>query len=184
MSLNGRVVDYLGQVRNQNGDLVDKIVLEIPIQTPYNGNPTVESITIAHDYVRFGGIMSIEQQSDGKGNYPVPHTRGAINWVRATGDLTIGIRDMYDVILPMLNKHKYLQSAHFKTRNEGTPEAYPPYAYEACILRYYDADANQFMVTFRRRGETAWETVTLQTFNVIQDSLKLGYTKKELLTNK
>lgn len=181
MSLNARVVDYLGQVRNEEGELRDKIVLEMPLQPEYNGNPTKESITIAHDYVRFSGIMSIQQTRKEDGSYPVLKTRGATNWIHGTGDITISIRDMYDVILPMLNKHKYLQAAHFKTRNEGTDEAYPPYACEACILQYFDDKSNQYMVTFRRRGEIVWETVTLKTFNVIQDSLKLSYTKKELI---
>lgn len=184
MSLNGRVVGYLGQVRNAQGELRDKIILEVPVQPIYNGNPIMESITIAHDYVRFAGPIGIEQERDEYGKYPVPHTYGAINWMHAKGDITIGIRDMYDVILPMLNKHKFLQANHFKMREEGTPNAYPPYASDSCIMQYYDDASKEYMVMFRRRGETAWETVTLRTFNVIQDSLQLSYTKKELLNPK
>jgi len=126
MSSNGKVVGYLGQVRNKQGDLRDKIILEVPIQPTFSGSPVKKSITIAHDYVQFSGSMNIEQLRDEHGNYPVPHTYGATNWIHATGDLTIGIRDMYDVILPMLNNHKHLQADHFKMREAGTPNAYLP----------------------------------------------------------
>jgi len=180
MSLNAKVVGYLGQKTNDRSELVDIVVLEIPVQRKYTGSPAPQGITIAHDYVRFHGNIGIEQQRDKNGNYPVK-SESVANWIYASGSISIGIRDMYDLILPMLNRHKYLQPAHFALR-ECADGDYMPYAYASSIFKYYDSKADKYMISFRRRGEIARETLTLETFNIVKDTLLLYHSKKELLT--
>lgn len=91
--------------------------------------------------------------------------------------MSINIRDMYDFILPMLNEHKYLQPSHFALR-ESTDGDYMPYTYVSSIFKYYDSKANQHMVSFRRRGEITRETLTLETFNIVKDTLLLSLKKR------
>lgn len=75
-------------------------------------------IIVAHDYVRFignGGIQSDSHCESLTGPY-----KRCSNWICAQHETTIGIRDMIQVVLPFLNKHKYCQKEHL-LYEDGTP---------------------------------------------------------------
>ncbi len=169
MSLVGKIVGYVERVYDKYSVPKDRVILELPLQPVYDNNPQSEGIIIAHDYVRFSGSVCIQQSDD----CPVKETYGASNWLYAQGSVTISIRDMYDIILPMLNKHKNLQAEHFKRGEEDA------YCYNSCIMHFRDQDTRKLMVAFRRTGEVHWETITLDLFNTIKHTLKLNMTKKE-----
>lgn len=178
-SLDAKVIDYLGQFTDEEGKVWDKVVIKLPPQkNKWTKNPTPDRVIIAHDYVSFHGSIGIEQENDGKGNYPIKTNVGACNWIHAEGAIHISIRDMYDIVLPLLNKHKYLQPSHFKTRqDEG--KSYEPYCYSSAIIEFYDEERKEYMVSFRRSGESKWETVSMFLFNQIKDSLKLSLSTKD-----
>lgn len=178
-SLDAKVIDYLGQYTDENGKVWDKVVIKLPPQEPWTKNPPSTRIIIAHDYISFHGSMSIEQENDGKGNYPIKTLSGASNWIHAEGSMSIFIRDVYDIVLPLLSKHKYLQPSHFKTRREKDT-SYEPYCYSSAIIEFYDDDRQEWMVSFRRKGSDKWETVSLSLFNQIKNVLNLSITSKEM----
>lgn len=170
---NGKIVDFLGSVTREDGTVINKVVMELPeLDEPWNGMPTDKRISVAHDYVRFHGDCSVEQYQKEDKPYPLPNRTGASNWVKATGSITVHIRDMIEVVLPYLNNHEYLQKEHLV---RGSKE--PPYAYNACVIHYIDGDKS--MVAFRRVGETEYERVSLKLFNQIKDSLELCYENGE-----
>ena len=166
MSQQGRIVDYLGN---------DLYVVKLPPEEESDLNPSIDAVTVAHDYVMFTGDCSfMMEQKDGK--YPYKPKRGASNWRSSRASVQIGIREMYDIILPFLAQHPYLQQDHIKDREHSDDDKYyeqyglkeprykkgdkyPAYAYSGGIVKYYDN--GQSMVAFRRTGEVAWNKVTL-----------------------
>lgn len=182
MSLNAKAVGFIKQFTAKDGTPTNRIIIDLPVEEEYDGNPSHEHIQVAHDYVRFYGSIGIEQESqDGGKTYPVPHVCGAQNWTHVRGSVTIQIRDMFDIVLPFLNAHPHLQKEHFQTRDPDTKDAYEPYAYSGAIIYYRDPKTKMNMVSFRRRGETHWETVSLELWKTIKDTLKLNKTASDLL---
>lgn len=111
----GKIVGYLGD---------NKFVVQLPEEKEFNGNPSVEQIQVAHDYVRFIGDCSFEMERDEKGNYPYTPKKGTCNWVNSRGSVTISIRDMITMVLPFLNNHKYLQQQHIADRTYDKDDEY------------------------------------------------------------
>lgn len=183
MGQEGKIIDYLGE---------NKFVLLLPEEKEYDGNPGIDNIQVAHDYVRFTGNSHFQltpKAGDRDYNWN-PRRRGACNWISSSASVTIGIRDMIDIVMPYLNKHEYLQKDHIKDRvhvkddeyfrqyDLDKPrylkgEKYPAYAYTGAIIEYYDKEAKERMVSFRRNGSDTWNTVTFNLFEEIKDGLKL-----------
>jgi hypothetical protein len=192
MAQEGKIVDFLG-----TKDGKSQFVIELPEEVENDGSPVMERIKIAHDYVEFYGACSFEMKSDKEGTYPYKSINGASNWLNSKASIQIGIREMYDVIIPLLLNSEYLQEEHFKPRiyseddkyysqygydepryNKG--DKYPAYVYFAAIVSYFDTNTNTSMVKFRRANSDVWETVTHELFVTIRPSLKLYYSKDEL----
>lgn len=180
MSQEGKIIDYLGE---------NKYVVLLPEEKEWDGNPDEIKIKIAHDYVEIEGSSDFEMNLV-KGKYPYETIRGAANWRSSKASIQIPIRDMIDVVLPLLKNHSYLQQEHLKDKLyvENDPnyeifgfkeprylkgDQYPAYAYQGSIIKYNDNESD--MIKFRRSGSKKWETVTLSTFNLIKNSLKLSY---------
>lgn len=178
MSLQAFVVGFVKKFTDDKGQKLHHVVIELPDPETF-GYPTEEQVIVAHDYVRFHGAVNIQQSPiDDKGNYPVKNTHGACNWIPARGDVTISIRDMFDIVMPYLNNHPYLQAKHFEERTDSeSGKPYPAYCYSPCVLHYRDVKTETAMVAFRRTGESKWERVSLELFNIIKDSLKLNEKK-------
>ena len=186
--MNGKIIDYLGE---------NKFVIQLPEEEEWNYTSKPETIQIAHDYVRFIGQSHIEMEHDGKGNYPYIPKSGASNLVRIESEVTISIREMIEVVLPLLKNHKYLQKEHICDRVKleddkyfeqlGLKEprwkkgdSYPGYAYQDGVIKYYDEDQKIWMIKFRRRNSKIYETVSVSTFNEIKDSLFLFIEKESV----
>ena len=185
----GKIVGYLGD---------NKFVIQLPEEKESNGNPSIDQIQVAHDYVRFVGDCSFQMER-GDDGYPYTPKRGPANWVNSRASVTIGIREMIDIVLPFLNGHKYLQQEHLADRihdrddeyfdQHGLTEPrwkkgdkYPGYAFDASIIKFYDPARQMTMVSFRRNGEAHWETVSASLFAQIEDSLKLYFRRDEFKT--
>lgn len=191
----GKIIGYLG--KGKPG--FEKFILELPEEKEeWDKNPSKKEITIAHDYVRLHGPASYEMQSDEKGEYPYKSKFGAVNYLSSRASVTIGIRDMVRLILPLLLDSKYFKEDHLKDREHDSDDTsyntvlkldkprwkkgdkYPAYVYDACIFQYYDSHTKTSMVAFRRVGQAHYERVSVGLFNTIKDSLALCYSKEEL----
>lgn len=181
MVMNTKIVDFLEEFTTEKGEKMVRVVVEMPKgKEEYDYMPTPERVSIAHDYVSFHGAIHIQQQSLPDGTYPIKDTLGARNYHNIEGSITIGIRDMFQVVLPLLNSHPYLTDEHICIREKGTPKAYPAYAFDSCIMHYIDNATNTQMVAFRRRGSGVFERVSLELFNTIKGTLKLALSIDEL----
>ncbi len=171
---NAKIIDYLGD---------NKFVIQIPEEDLSKDNlPGQDKIQIAHDYVRFIGPCSYQMESKENGKYPYKPKNGACNWVSSRGSITIGIRDMIKIVLPLLNKHKYLQSEHIKDRTHDSDDEYqkenprykkgdkyPGYAYDCAIIHF--VEDGKSMVSFKKMGDGEYETVSLDLFNQIKQTI-------------
>lgn len=184
------ITKYIGKDEITGNDL---FVISVPPQAPLDGNPSEDEIVVAHDYVSFGANCSF-QCVDGL-KLPPSQNHGASNWVSSWAAVQISIRDMFAIILPMLNSHKNLQPEHFAERIYGEddkywnqyPElegpryvkgdTYAPYAYSGSIIRYYK-DRVQY-VAYRKVGETEYTHILGDDFKKLKSSLMLGVSKYE-----
>lgn len=76
-----------------------------------------QSIIIAHDYVRFKGNSGL--QTEGTLTVDGPYA-WCSNWICAQQEVTIGIREMVQFVLPLLNKNEYCTEEHL-LQGDGTP---------------------------------------------------------------
>lgn len=176
-----KIIDYLGN---------NKFVVVLPEEEEWDGNPREKHITIAHDYVQISGPCDIKMIPNDKGEYPYQVKSGISNYVKSRASIQIGIREVKELLIPMLLESEYLQDERFKPRvhNEDDRyfkdygldkprwkkgDEYPPYAYSGAIVRHNG------MVYFRRKGETVYSKVTSSVFNDIKDHLNLAYNKYE-----
>lgn len=181
------IIDYLGE---------NKFVIKLKPEAELNGSPRLDEIKITHDYVMFGGACDFQMERNDKGEYPFK-SNGVYNWVKSSASIQIGIREMIDVVLPLLQNSKYLSKEHISDRIHDSDDqyfekhklleprykkgdSYPSYAWDAGAVSYNDPDTGINMVKFRRIGESVYETVTLKTYNLIKDNLKLYLTKHDL----
>lgn len=104
------------------------------------------SISIAHDYVRFYGQ-----------NYLTNPDNSVGPWFNT--DVTIQIRTMQQVILPLLNQHEYMQQEHLGKRKDGSFG----YTYFDEFYSYYKD--GQEMVAVRLIGEREFTHVTKEFYN-------------------
>ena len=164
-----KITKYLGKDKNGN----DEFVISVPPTKEWDGNPSEDTIKIQHDYVEFKGSCSFELEHNVK--KPESQKLGVSNWLSSTASIQLSIRDMYSFILPFLNKHKYLQSNHFKVRDNDNI----PYLYNGSIINYIDENEIH-MVAFRRVGEENYNNVSRDVFDLIKNDLKLSYSQNEI----
>lgn len=151
--------------------------------------PEPKRLTIAHDYVQFGGPTTYYMKADKNGKYPFKGS-GAANHLSSYCSLQIGIREFKEVYLPMLLEHEYLQDEHLADRVyeeddtywekrglEGPRwqkgDKYPSYAYSPAVIQYYDKENETSMVAFRATGEKSYSKVSLKVYNQIKGSFNL-----------
>lgn len=185
-----RITEYLGKDDKGN----DKFVITVPPKEKWDLNPSPERISIAHDYVEFHGGSHFMLEN----NIVKPESQqvGASNWLVSKASIQISIREMFALILPMLNQHKYLQPEHFEDRVQSEDDEYfeklglskprykkgdkyPAYAYEGAIVHYYDEVNKIRMVAFRRTGEANYNHVSSDVFDMVKSTLRLSYSKEE-----
>jgi len=165
MSQTVKITHYIGKDK-QNRDL---FIIAVPEQEKYDGNPSEEFITVAHDYVMFTGPCNFQTENDVK--LPESQNRGASNWVSSRASLQISIRDMFDVVLPFLQKHKYLQPEHFEDRIYKGDTSFA-YVYHGSIIKYYE-DGKK-MVAYRHSGSKDYSYMEAEEFDKIKSTLILG----------
>jgi hypothetical protein len=186
MSQSVKISKYLGKDSEGN----DEFVITVPPAKEWNGNPTEQTIKIAHDYIQIDGECSFQLESGV--NKPASQDFGASNWLESRASIQIGIREVFSVILPFLNNHEYLQPKHFediiyhqddpywhKDKTLTGPrykkgDKYPAYAHDGGIIHY--VNEGRHMIAFRRSGSSHFEHVSNATFQLIKESLKLTYT--------
>ena len=166
-----------------------KFVVEIPEEEGNLLVPGMKRLTIAHDYIQFGGNTTYYMKADKNGKYPIEGD-GASNHLRSSCDLQIGIRDFKEFYLPMILQHEYFQDEHLEDRTydeddttwekKGFEEPrwkkgdkYLSYAYSPSVIRYYDRISKTSMVAFRAKGEVHYSRVSLDIYDKIKETLNL-----------
>lgn len=170
----------------------DQYVIELK-EKESDGSPRHVRIKFAHDYVEIEGPSDfmIKDSADFRSEV------GVSNWIQSRASVQIGIRTFRSVFLPLIMESPFMQDEHFKPREYSEDDkhferfglkeprwkkgdTYPPYAYDASVVHYYDERTKMQMVSFRRSGSEVYETVTAELFKQIRPMLKLNYSKWEL----
>lgn len=145
-----------------------------------------ERIVIAHDYLRILGHTGLyldRQELDRNFVLSGRHAFCA-NVISIPVDVTIGIKSAQKVLLPLLQRHKYMQPEHLvdgehyeddkywnsewnKDKFTGPRfrkgDKYPAYSYNNQIIEYWEND--ELMVEFSLEGEKNYSKVTAKFFN-------------------
>lgn len=135
-------------------------------------------ISIAHDYVAIKSHSYFQNENN------------SISSIPYSSSIQLPIRSWIQVILPLLNNHKYLQQDHIKDREHDSDDAYfeqykldkprwkkgdlyPGYSYQNQVIEYYDKDKECYMVAVLEVDQKVFNHVTLEFFNkYIKDNLK------------
>lgn len=128
----------------------NKFIVEIP----NNDMPSsTTELVVAHDYIGFKNT-TYTNNKDGSCNFNI----------RIPQYIQIGIREIIDIILPLLNNHKYCQQEHLKyTNKEG--KIVDNYTWATDVIGYYNSELNQYMYAVRMPNETTFNHVTEEFFN-------------------
>lgn len=121
------------------------------------------NLLVAHDYVQFEGTDYFRREDL------------SISDVAFNTSIQIPIKAFFNVCLPFLKEHKYLQEYHFNDRTwteddkyENPPrykkgDKYPAYSYQNEVIKYWDGE--QYMVAVALHGEKHFNIMTLKFFN-------------------
>lgn len=189
-----KILEFIGEDENGN----NKFIVSIPKEPEYNYMPSEDMIVVAHDYVRIHSSNHIDMLPNKEGKYPFK-TKGCINLYESKTSVTIHIKDMIDIVMPFLNKHKYLQPEHIADRTYEKDDEYyiqydidkprykkgdkyPAYSYMGAVIKFYEE--GQLVVNIRRCGEKSWSKLTNEMYQQIKSSLQLCKSKWNLLKDK
>lgn len=152
----------------------NRFILKLDEKDGERNNP--RPIIICHDYVSFSGRYIINSEThDIKGLHSVGCNNIGINC-----NVQIPIKAMQEVVLPILNKNKYLQPEHLAPRmhteddkyweSKGLDkpryikgDKYPAYSYYNQIYKYWEDGIE--MVAFLKSGDWKFNHMTLEFFN-------------------
>ena len=104
-------------------------------------------IEVVHDYVRLSGSFPFTMEDSSSAH------------VSVLGSTTIGIYDFYKFVLPFLNKHEYLQEPHANGLND---RGKINYAYQDCIIQFFDAETRTHKVAMRSANEAEFTIVSYE----------------------
>lgn len=130
----------------------NQFVIEL---TDVDDKSVVDRVKIAHDYVEFSGNSLMFTDTN---TCPLLEGQTIGNAISILSEVQLSIYDFYQVILPYLNEHKYLQKEHalcldsngkYNYCNNGT-----------WVFRYYDENTKQTMYKVRLNNESEYSTVT------------------------
>mgnify|MGYP003580662095 CR=1 FL=1 len=134
----------------------NKFVVELPLSAK---RPTTH-VGIAHDYIQINGWTLATQVEQEDGRYPFENSS---NILAIDQSLQIPILTVKQVLLPLLEEHKYLQDSHFQ---DGR------YRYMGLSLSFWEDGVK--MVKYRESGrDKEWVKVTEVEFNSIKNGLRL-----------
>ncbi len=163
---------------------IDEDTFVISLKGEDRKKDVVDRIIVAHDYVRFRSTDCLSTAGGGMPTLYGPHAFCANN-ISIPVDCTIDIKAMQNIVLPFLQKHKYLQPEHLADRvhteddtmwnskaNEGKytkprylkGDKYPAYSFNTQIIGYRDEEKGE-MVAFSLQGTKHFTHVPVNIFN-------------------
>jgi len=162
-----KVVDQLSE---------DKIVVQL-VPRERRG----QTLKIAHDYIEIAGgtLLSCEPFYIDKPLYGAAKSCCS-NIISINTSVQVPIRAAQQVLLPLLNEHKYLQSLHIADREHTEDDKYfaqkdlsePRYrkgdkyaAYSYCDQKIHYYKDGISMVAILMQGESVFNHVTLEFYN-------------------
>ena len=117
------------------------------------------SVIVAHDYVAFSANQGF--MVDGSVT-PYGKFEGcASNWIKGRHIVQIGIRDMIDVVLPMLNKHEFCQPEHL------VRDGKPVYKYGTSHLIFYEDGIEK--IAIRKMDSDKYTIIDYETYKAIKN---------------
>jgi len=117
-----------------------------------------KSIVIAHDYVRFTGNSGIQT----KGSLTVEGPFAwCSNWIRAQHNVTIGIREMVEFVLPLLNKNDYCTEEHLLCE-DGKPN----YTWGDSVIFFTENGEEKVYIRLNHKKE--WTIIPRKVYNYLK----------------
>ena len=121
-----------------------------------------ESLTVAHDYVQFSQPYGYMLSSDFDGKVKGKFAGVASNWIKGYQSIQIDIRDMIEIVLPLLNKHPYCQPLHL-VQDNGKPN----YTCSSSKLVFTENEVRK--IALRKMGEEKYSIVNFDTYRAIKN---------------
>ena len=121
-----------------------------------------EGIVIEHDYVRFFDNTGIMASSDFEGKIYGKFAGVASNWIKAHGEVTVGIRDFIKIVLPLVNGNVNCQEEHL-TYDNGKPG----YTYNCSHFVFYENGVEK--IALRKMGETEYAIMDAAIYRAIKN---------------
>lgn len=126
----------------------------------------VTHISIAHDYLQIGKNMGMTAKYGLTLSGPNVWCN---NWINAYQAVQVPIRDVVEVLIPLLNQHPYCEPKHL-LKEDGNPN----YNWGESLIFFKNSPEGPQMVAYRAEGETEYVIMTKTTWD------KLGKKLKEL----
>lgn len=114
-------------------------------------------LNVAHDYVRFWSNEGLQAKS----GVQLHTVNTCANWIPMRQCVTIPIRQLIQVVLPILSKREECSVEHLKGNK---------YAYEEDSIIYWDG--KEKMIALRRQGETKYTHLPYSMYEYIQNFKK------------
>lgn len=121
-----------------------------------------ESLVVAHDYVQFSQPHGYMLSSDFEGKVTGKFAGAALNWIKAYQSVQIDIRDMIEIVLPLLNNHPNCQPEHLVTKNGE-----PTYKWNSSKLVFTENGVKK--IALRKMGEDKYSIVDFDTYQAIKN---------------
>ena len=121
-----------------------------------------DAIIVAHDYVSFSANHGYMVSSDFQGIPNGKFAGAASNWIKGRHTVQIDIRDMVDVVLPMLTKHEYCQPQHLLS-SDGKPA----YTFSHSSLIFYENGVKKIAV--KKMGSDKYAIMDYDTYCAIKN---------------
>lgn len=135
-----------------------------------------DGIRIVHDYIRFDSTIHFNNEDN------------TLSKISSYEGIQIPIKSFAKIMLPLLNKHEYLQEEHFQDRIQSEDDKYfakynldkprylkgdpyPAYSYQNHVVHFYEDGEPKVAVSLN--GEKGFSITTLKFFNeFIKDKIK------------